>query len=116
MFHFPTHRLHHDLTAVPARLAAVEFRVVAHMGTNGAGRDAHGQGNFGAGLSLLEHIVDNFNVLLFQVNTPFEYAFPFMIGLPRCPVYSPEDSYGPGGLFPRKLMRIYSYLPVPLPG
>ena len=66
MFYFPSHRLHHDLTAVPARLAAVEFRVVAHMGTDGAGWDAHSQGDFCAVLPLLEHLMDDFDVLFFH--------------------------------------------------
>ena len=63
VFCFPTDRLHHDLAAVSASLAAVEFRVAANMGTDGAGWDAQGQGDFGAGLSLLEHLVDGFDVL-----------------------------------------------------
>ena len=100
MFYFPSHRLHHDLSAVPAWLAAVEFRVAANVGTDGTGRDTHSQGDFGAVLPLLEHLMDNFDVLLFQVNTPFEYAFPFMVDLARCPAYSPEDSYGPRGYSP----------------
>ena len=66
VFYFPTDRLHHDLAAVSASLAAVEFRVAANMGTDGAGWDAQGQGDFGAGLSLLEHLVDGFDVLLFH--------------------------------------------------
>ena len=66
MFCFPTDRLHHDLAAVSASFAAVEFRVAADMGTEGAGWDAQGQGDFGAGLSLLEHLVDGFDVLLFH--------------------------------------------------
>ena len=66
VFCFPTDRLHNDLAAVSASLAAVEFRVAANMGTDGAGWDAQGQGDFGAGLSLLEHLVDGFDVLLFH--------------------------------------------------
>ena len=66
MFYFPTDWLHHNLTAVPASLAAVEFRVAANMGTDGAGWDAQGQGDFGAGLSLPEHLVNGFDVLLFH--------------------------------------------------
>ena len=66
MFYFPTNRLHYDLSAVPARLATVEFRVAANMGADRAGRDAHGQGDFCAGLSLLEHLMDDFDVLLFH--------------------------------------------------
>ena len=66
MFYLPTDRLHHDLTAVPARLAAVEFRVAANMGADGTGRDAQYQGDFGGVLSLLEHLVDDFDVLLFH--------------------------------------------------
>ena len=66
MFYFPAHRLHHDLTAVPASLAAVEFRVAANMGTDGAGRDTHGQGDFGGIFPLLEHLVDGFDILFFH--------------------------------------------------
>ena len=66
VFYFPTDRLHHDLTTVPARLAAVEFRVAANMGTDGTGRDAHGQGDFGAVLSLLEHLGNDFDILFFH--------------------------------------------------
>ena len=66
MFHLPPHRLNHDLTTVPAGLAAVDFRVAAHMGTDGAGRDAQQQGDFGTGLTLLEHLVDGFDILFFH--------------------------------------------------
>lgn len=70
MFYFPTHGLCHDFAAIPARLAAIEFGVAANMGTDGAGRDTHGQGDFGAALSLLEQLVDNFDVLFFH-----DYSF-----------------------------------------
>ena len=63
MFDLPTHGLCHDFAAIPARLAAVEFRVAANMSADGAGWDAYGQGDFAAGLSLLEHLVDGFDVL-----------------------------------------------------
>ena len=66
MFYFPTDWLHHDLTAVPASLAAVEFRMVANMGADRAGRDAHGQRDFSAGFSLLEHFVNGCDVLFFH--------------------------------------------------
>ena len=66
MFDLPTHGLCHDFAAIPARLAAVEFRVTANMGTDGTGRDAHGQGNFCAGLSQLEHLMDGFDILFFH--------------------------------------------------
>ena len=66
VFYFPTDWLHHDLTAVSARLAAIDFRVVANMGADGAGWDAQQQGNLGTGLSLLEHLMDNFDVLFFH--------------------------------------------------
>ena len=59
VFCFPTDRLHHDLAAVSASLAAVEFRVAANMSADGAGWDAQGQGDFSAGLSLLEHLMDD---------------------------------------------------------
>ena len=66
MFHLPAHRLNHDLTTVPAGLAAVDFRVAANMGADGAGRDTHGQGDFGTALTLLEHLVDGFDILFFH--------------------------------------------------
>ena len=66
VFYFPTDRLHHDVTTVLASLTAVEFRVAANMGTDGTGRDAHGQGNFCAGLSQLEHLMDGFDILFFH--------------------------------------------------
>ena len=66
VFYFPTDWLHHDLTTVPAGLAAVEFRMAANMGADRAGWDAHGQGNFGAGLSLVEHLGDGFDFLFFH--------------------------------------------------
>ena len=67
MFYFPTDRLHHDLAAVLASFATVEFRVAANMGADGAGWDAHCQGDFSAGFSLLEHFMDDCNVLFFHV-------------------------------------------------
>ena len=70
VFYFPTDRLHHDLTTVPARLAAIDFRMVANMGADGAGWDAQGQGDFGTGLSLLEHLVDDLGVLFFHGYIP----------------------------------------------
>ena len=66
VFYFPTDWLHHDLTAVLASFATVEFRVAANMGTDGAGWDAQGQGDFGTGLSLLEHLVDDLGGLFFH--------------------------------------------------
>lgn len=66
MFCFPADRLHHDLSAVPARFATVEFWMAANMGADGTGRDAHGQGNFCAGLSQLEHLMDGFDILFFH--------------------------------------------------
>ena len=66
VFYFLADRLHHDLTTVPAGLAAVDFRVAAHMGADGTGWDAHGQGNLGAGLSLVEHLGDGFDFLFFH--------------------------------------------------
>ncbi len=76
MFDLPTHGLCHNLTTVPARLAAVEFRVAANMGTDGTGWDAQYQGDFGAGLSLLEHLVDNFDVLFFHGYTLLPSELP----------------------------------------
>ena len=67
MFHLPAHRLNHDLTTVPAGFAAVDFRVAANMGADGTGRDANGQGDLCAALSLLKHLVDDCNVLFFYV-------------------------------------------------
>lgn len=66
MFNLPSHRLNHDLTTVPARFAAVNFRVATNMGADGTGWDAQHQGNFGSVLPLLEHLVDDFDVLLFH--------------------------------------------------
>ena len=66
VFYLPTDRLHHNLAAVPASLATVEFRMAANMSADGTGWDAHGQGNFGAGLSLLEHLVNGFDILFFH--------------------------------------------------
>ena len=66
MFDLPTHGLCHDFAAVPASLATVEFRMAANMSADGTGWDAHGQGNFGAGLSLLEHLVNGFDILFFH--------------------------------------------------
>ena len=63
MFHLPAHRLNHDLTTVLARLTAIEFRMAADMGTDGAGRDAQRQGDFGTALSLLEHLLDGLDIL-----------------------------------------------------
>ena len=70
MFYLPSHGLCHDFAAIPARLAAVEFWVAANMGTDGTGRDAQHQRDFGAGLSLLEQFVDNFDVLFFHRYIP----------------------------------------------
>ena len=66
MFYFSTNRLHHDLATVPASLSTVKLRVAANMGADGTGRDAHGQGDFGAVLSLLKHFVNDCNVLFFH--------------------------------------------------
>ena len=66
IFDLPTDRLHHDLTAVPARLATVEFGVAANMGTDCTGRDSQNQGDFSGVLSLLEHLVDDFDILFFH--------------------------------------------------
>jgi hypothetical protein len=66
IFCLPTNWLHHGFAAIFARFATVKFRVSANMGTDGAGWDAYHQGNFGGILSLLEHLVNNFDSLLFQ--------------------------------------------------
>ena len=66
MFYLPAHGLCHDFAAIPARLAAVEFRVAANVGADGTGRDAQRQGDFGGVLSLLEHLVNGFDVLFFH--------------------------------------------------
>ena len=70
MFYFPTNWLNHDLTTVPARFAAVKLRVTANMGADGTGWDAQHQGDFSGVLSLLEHLIDDFDVLLFH-----DYSF-----------------------------------------
>ena len=67
MFYFSTNRLHRDSTTVPAGLSTVNFRMAANMGADRAGRDAHGQRDFSAGFSLLEHFMDECNVLFFHV-------------------------------------------------
>ena len=66
MFYLPAHRLNHDLATVPARLTTIEFRMAANMGTDGAGRDAQRQGDFGGVLPLLEHLVDGLDILFFH--------------------------------------------------
>ena len=66
MFFLPTNRLHHGFAAIPASFATVEFRVAANMGTDGTGWDTYHQGDFGGVLSMLEHLVNNFDILLFQ--------------------------------------------------
>ena len=76
MFYFPSHRLNHGLATVPASLAAVEFRVAANVGTDGTGRDAHHQGDFGGVFALLEHLVDDFDILFFHGYTLLPSEFP----------------------------------------
>ena len=66
MFYLPAHGLCHNFAAIPARLAAVELRVAANVGTDGTGRDAHHQGDFGGVFALLEHLVDDFDILFFH--------------------------------------------------
>ena len=66
MFDLPTHGLCHNLTTVPARLAAVEFRVAANVGTDGTGRDAQHQGDFGGVPALLKHLGNGFDILFFH--------------------------------------------------
>ena len=66
MFYLLAHRLNHDLTTVLARLTAIEFRMAANMGADGAGRDAQRQGYFGTTLTLLEHLVDGLDILFFH--------------------------------------------------
>ena len=66
VFYFLADRLHHDLTTVPASLTAVELRVAANMGADGTGGDAQHQGKFGGVLSLLEHLMDGFDILFFH--------------------------------------------------
>ena len=66
IFCLPTNWLHHRFAAIPASFATIEFRVAANMGADGTGRDAQRQGDFGGVLSLLEHLVDGFDVLLFH--------------------------------------------------
>jgi len=70
VFYLPAHRLRHDFAAIPARLAAVEFRVAANVGTDGTGRDAQHQRDFGGILPLLEHLGDGFDILLFHGYIP----------------------------------------------
>ena len=76
MFYLPAHGLCHNFAAIPARLAAVELRVAANMGTDGTGRDAQHQRDFGGVLALLEHLVDNFDVLFFRGYTLLPSELP----------------------------------------
>ena len=66
MFYLPAHGLCHDFAAILARFATVEFRVAANVSADGAGWDAQGLGDFGTGLSLLEHLGDGFDFLFFH--------------------------------------------------
>ena len=66
IFCLPTNWLHHSFAAIPASFATIKLWVAANMGTDGAGWDVYHQGNFGGVLSLLEHLVNNFDSLLFQ--------------------------------------------------
>ena len=66
VFYLPAHGLCHDLAAILARLAAVKLRVSANMGTDCTGWDAQHQGDFGGVLALLEHLVDDFDILFFH--------------------------------------------------
>ena len=66
MFYFSANRLHHDMTTVPASLTAVKLRMAANMGTDGTGRDAQHQGDFGTALTLLEHLMDGLDILFFH--------------------------------------------------
>ena len=66
MFYFPTDWLHHDLTAVLASFATVEFRVAANMSADGAGRDSQNQGDFSGVPALLKHLVNGFDILFFH--------------------------------------------------
>ena len=76
MFYLSTNWLHHNLTAVLASFATVEFRVAANMSADGAGRDAQHQRDFGGVLALLEHLVDNFDVLFFHGYTLLPSELP----------------------------------------
>ena len=66
MFYLPSHGLCHDFAAVLARFAAVEFRVAANVGTDGTGRDAQHQGDFGGVPALLKHLGNGFDILFFH--------------------------------------------------
>ena len=66
MFYFPAYWLNHDMTTVAASLAAVELRVAANMGTDGTGRDAQHQGDFGGVFALLKHLGNGFDILFFH--------------------------------------------------
>ena len=66
MFYFPADRLHHNLSAVLASLAAVELRMAANMSTDGTGRDSQNQGDFSGVPALLKHLVNGFDILFFH--------------------------------------------------
>lgn len=66
VFCLPSHRLNHDLTTVPARLATVELRVAANVGADGTGWDAQNQGDFSGVPALLKHLVNGFDILFFH--------------------------------------------------
>ena len=104
VFYFPTDRLDHDLAAVPASLAAVKLRVTANVGADGTGRDAHNQGDFGAVLSLLEHLVNGFDILFFHGYIPplnlrsCAYSCPPVVRPIAVEIHTGPGAYSPGNL------------------
>ena len=66
VFYFPAHGLCHDLAAILARFATVEFGMATNVGTDCTGWDAQHQGDFSGVFSLLEHLMDDFDILLFH--------------------------------------------------
>ena len=50
----------------------------------------------------------------FMGNSPFEFAILCIAPYARCPSWSAQRYYIPRGLFPRKLMRIFTRAPPPV--
>ena len=65
-FFFPPRRLHNGFAAAFAGFAAGDHRVAANMGADGVDRDAQCAGNFPWRFSLQAHLVNDFDLLLFN--------------------------------------------------
>ena len=116
VFYFPAHRLNYNLTTVPARLATVELWMAANMGADGTGWNAQCQRDFGAALSLLEHLVDNFDILFFHgYIPPFEFASSFIRLPPAIRPIVVEIHPGPGAYSPGNLCEFTHEAPCRCP-